>query len=185
MESVQSDSVLQRVTRIKKNVIPKSIRHFTLSYEEWQTFYQRKTGKVERNWADKINKSLFRAGVACVANFQKHYVRAKGSRKKNCNIFSCQGYCGRQSCPVKLSVLAHDGPRKQGDPVIFTVVIYNEMNHTGTAQRPLQGERRAAMGMFDNMIQHWSMRSFQQNKSVRWEHWLFTKKTCAKPTKNF
>lgn len=45
-----------------------------------------------------------------------------------------------------------DGPKKQGDPVVLTVHVYNERKHEGTAKRPLIGIRRAAMGMFDNLI---------------------------------
>lgn len=160
IESVKSDFAPKRVTRLRKENIPKSVCHFTLSYEEWHAFYQRKTGQVVKEWGTDLNKYIGRTNVKCPIAFKEHHVRAKNSRKRNCNIFSCHGHCTEQRCPVRLSVTVQDGPKKQGDPVVFNVYVYYERKHEGTAQRPLTGVRRAVMGKFANLIPHLKILSF-------------------------
>lgn len=152
IESIKSELMPKRVTRIKNDKIPRSIQHFTLSYEEWQAFYQRKIAKVAEDWHTQLAEYITRANVTCSVSFKKHHVRAKGSRKKNTNLFRCHGQCQREECPLGVSVTVQEGPKKQGDPVVFKVYVFHEQKHNGTAQRPLKGVRRTAMGMFDSLI---------------------------------
>lgn len=146
-----SDHSCARTTRAKHIETPHATRHFTVSYEEWQNFYNSKTGQVADNWTHQLSSYVARAGITCVITFKNHSGKKKNSRKKNCNVFSCRGQCKIKPCQAEISVIVEREPSKKGNPSIFTVYLFGDVNHNrqmDTAGRPLQGVDRVSMGIF-------------------------------------
>lgn len=131
-----------------------SIRHFTLSFEEWQKFYHHKTSQVDSNWSNQLSSYITRANITCCITFKKHFTKKKESRKKNCNLFSCQGQCGFRSCTIRITIIVESEPKK-GSPVVFTIYMFGEMDHSKQDQpvaRPLTGSDRVTMDLINLSI---------------------------------
>lgn len=148
--SLSSDRSCLRTTRTNHIESPQDIRHFTLSFDEWQRFYDHKDAKVADNWTHQLGNYMIRAGVTCSIVFKYHGGRKKNSRKKNCNVFNCRGQCKIKSCQTEMSIIVEREPTKKEMPCIFTVYLFGDVNHSrelSTAGRPLQGTARIVMGM--------------------------------------
>ena len=142
--------------RQKKQVeTPREIRHFAVTYDEWQKFYDHETAHVVDNWTNQLATYITRAGITCNLAFKKHHDKKKGSRKKNSNVFGCSGRCTLRECRVRLSVIVEREPKNKGSPSIFTVYMFGEVNHNreiDTASRRLNGPERVVMGMFFRIL---------------------------------
>jgi hypothetical protein len=139
-----------RTTRTKQIEHPRRTQHFTLNYDEWRRFYDLKTAKVADNWSNQLATYITRIGITCTVAFKKHHEKKKESRKKNCNLFSCHGRCMIKLCPIHLRIIVEEEPKNKTSPSVFTVYVFGDANHNreiATAQRPLRGLERSAMGM--------------------------------------
>lgn len=156
LPSISSDCSLKsecsdlRVIRTKSIKRPRRIQHLTLNHEEWRQFYDSKRPKVADNWSNQLATYVARIGITCSVAFKRHHQKKQGSRKKNCNLFSCFGRCTIASCPVTLRVIVEEAPKNKTSPAIFTVYVFDDANHDrekATASRPLRGRERSIMGM--------------------------------------
>ena len=143
-------------SRQKKQVeTPRDIRHFTLTYDEWQRFYDQNPATVIENWSNQLARYITCASITCTEIFKKHHERKKNSRKKNCNVFSCHGRCDRNGCPVRLVAVVEREPNNKESPAIFAVFIFGNADHKSDetpASRRLSGPQRVAMGI---LVRSW------------------------------
>ena len=144
---VLDDDAKRNSTRIVDR--PRTVRHFTLTFEEWQKFYNHKAGNVVDDWTNQLAGYLRRAAITCTVAFAKHHVRKIDSRKKNTNLFTCKGRCTNDPCDVTFVIFVEQEPKNRDSPAVFTVYILGHPDHSGKAglsSRPITGGARVAMG---------------------------------------
>lgn len=149
LSSVPSEPVRPKSERIKVLSVPREVRHFTMIYRDWKAFCNHRTGEMAKEWANELVLHLVKVGICCTIAFQKHTVRLKTSRKRNCNVFTAKGRCTIVGCPVLFKIMVEEEPKNKESPCVFTVVIFGIVNHaerTRSASRHVTGKARVAMG---------------------------------------
>lgn len=149
--SLKSECSDKRSSRTKTIERPHRIQHFTLNHEEWMRFYDSQNAKVFDNWANLLATYIRRIEITCSVAFKKHSVKKDGSRKKNCNVFSCSGRCTFKECTATFSIIVEEEPKSKTSPAVFTTYVFGNINHGGqkaTGSRPLRGVERRVMGMY-------------------------------------
>lgn len=122
-----------------------------MNYDEWKTFYDYETGDVRDSWSNMIASYLPRLGINCTIVFRYHHSRLIDSRKKNCTLFSADGYCKAELCPVTADIEIATEPKMKGEPTVFKLLLTGEKNHDPkqqTVSRSITGDIREAIGMF-------------------------------------
>lgn len=140
-----------------------------MTNESWRDFYDHHTNELEDKWTEKLIPYLIQCGITCTIVFRKHHVLKKHSRKRNCNIFSANGHCKCDKCPVEIVVMVENKPKDKRQPTVFTVIVFNHPNHDETKQkvrRPITGAKRIAVGMFFLFLKHDIESLFQQVKKL-------------------
>ncbi len=122
-----------------------------MTYESWKNFYNRETREVMDDWTNQLTPYLKDCDITCTITFRRHYVPKENSRKKNCSIFSASGHCKGEQCPVDIAIMVENKPKSKRQPIVFTVVVFNDPNHDANKEkirRPVTGAKRIALGMF-------------------------------------
>lgn len=155
LPAISSDSSFKskdsdvRPVRKKQIERPRRILHFALNCDEWRQFYDYKTGRNTTDWSNQLAKYMPRVGLTCSVAFKRHHLKQQGSRKKNCNFFSCSGRCTISLCPIMLSIVIEAEPKTKTSPAVFTVYVFGDANHDrqkATGSRPLRGLERSIIG---------------------------------------
>lgn len=121
-----------------------------MAYDQWRGFYNRRIGDVNDGWGTKLIPYLTQLKITCTIVFRYHHVQLKDSRKKNCNLFTANGYCKHDMCPVTIEIEVNNEPKTKDSPCIFKVTVIGNANHDSkkqTASRHLTGAAREEMGM--------------------------------------
>lgn len=139
------------MSRTKTIERPRRIQHFTLNHGEWMKFYDSQNVRIADNWSSQLATYIKRIDVACSVVFKKHSLKKDGSRKRNCNLFSCSGRCTFKHCTATFSIIVEEEPKNKTSPAVFTVYVFGNINHDTEngkvkARRPLRGLERRDMG---------------------------------------
>ena len=129
---------------------PRYIHHFTMSYEQWRAFYDRKTCKVRRGWGNQLVQHLYQLKITCTIIFRYQHTSKENTRKKNSNLFSGNDYCKHKMCPVTVIIEVQNAPRNKHSATLFKVVVNGDARHdpkVETVARPLTGAAREVIGM--------------------------------------
>ena len=121
-----------------------------MNYDQWRTFFNRKTGDVYSDWTNQVIPHLVQLKINCPIIFRYHHVRKKDSRKKQCCVFTARGRCKLSICPVTIDVEVEDEPKSKGSPCMFKVIVSCNPSHDPkkeTASRPMTGIAREQMGI--------------------------------------
>ncbi|CAF3902483.1 unnamed protein product [Rotaria sp. Silwood1] len=141
-------SIEPKRTRKVAKSLPRYVHYFTMNYEQWRKFYDRKIDDVYSGWGDQLMPHFTQLKIYCTILFRYHHTRKNQSHKKNCNLFSATGCCKHRKCPVTIEIEIEKEPKHKGDPYVFKVTVVGDANHNPkkeTAARQLTGARREAM----------------------------------------
>ncbi|CAF4481171.1 unnamed protein product, partial [Didymodactylos carnosus] len=124
-------------------IIPKRTLSFTMDYEQFKIFFDRKEHKLSPDWTSIINEKLIHAKLKCTFIFEYKHIRINKSQKTNSPSFTCVAHCKHKSCHVVVQVKLQNEPPKNSTS-LFAIEILGKENHEGgIASRPLSGTQRA------------------------------------------